>query len=191
MRPASSPTTGPSRAPPTTAGMCIMVALPMSGIGTGMKPRRVAPKNNAMPPMMPATTTCRVLKPNADPPPPPPSSRDPIAMSACPSSSSLVRTLCRTCRVSAPVRIVSTCPGLPLQRRHEAAVGGRPPAVHHHQAARHVGAGLGGEVHDHADHLARLGPTPQHRLRRIGVIPVGVALYLLGERRLHHPRGDG
>ena len=48
------------------AGMCIIVALPMSGIGTGIKPMRVAPRNNAIPPMMPAMTICRVLKPNTE-----------------------------------------------------------------------------------------------------------------------------
>ena len=54
------PTIGPSSTPPTIAGMCMIVALPMSGIGTGMKPSRVTPRNSAMPPMMPATTICLV-----------------------------------------------------------------------------------------------------------------------------------
>ncbi len=63
---------GPSSAPPTIAGMCMIVALPMRGIGTGMKPMRVAPRNSATPPTMPATTICRVLRPKAEPPPLPP-----------------------------------------------------------------------------------------------------------------------
>jgi hypothetical protein len=55
----------------------MIVALPMSGIGTGMKPNRVNPRNSAMPPMMPATTICLVSKRNIEPRP---SLPEPIAM---------------------------------------------------------------------------------------------------------------
>jgi hypothetical protein len=68
IAPVSRPTTGPSSAPPTMAGMCIIVALPMKGIGTGMNPKRVAPKNSATPPITPDMTISRVLKLNMDPP---------------------------------------------------------------------------------------------------------------------------
>jgi hypothetical protein len=84
--PPRRPTTGPSSAPPTIAGMCIMVAFPMRGIGTGIKPRRVAPRNNAMPPIMPLTTICRVSKLNTEPPLLPPEFAATYQTSVCSSA---------------------------------------------------------------------------------------------------------
>ena len=52
------------------AGMCMIVALPIRGIGTGMSPRRVAPRKSATPPTTPATTICRVPSPEVPPLPP-------------------------------------------------------------------------------------------------------------------------
>ena len=142
-----------------------MVALPISGIGTGIKPSRVAPRNNATPPMMPAMTISRVLRSSTEPPLFPPE---------------LAAMLFSFCRLLGPAILytarsictyvwLSNC----LEWRGEPSVGGGPATVHEHEGARDVGAGLRGEVDDHADHLVRLGPAAEDALGGVGVVPVG------------------
>src|SRR5918995_28329 len=63
----------------------------------------------------------------------------------------------------------------------------RPPPKHPPGG----GAGVGGEVDDHPDQLARLRPASEGALVRVGVVPFGAVFDLGGERRLHDPWGNG
>src|SRR5215210_4629215 len=133
--PASSPTMGPSKAPPRIAGTCIIVALP-ARVGTGIKPRRVAPRNTAIPPRMPATTICLVPRLIAEP------CRPPSELVAIP----FLLLLRYQPRREAPLKVSRLIPVLSKgsERRGEAAIGGRPATVDQHERARNVGACLGG-----------------------------------------------
>src|SRR5215211_1899390 len=161
ISPARAPTTGPSRAPPTMAGMCKIVARPET-FGTGIKPSWVAPRKIAIPPSIPAMTICLTSSLKTEPPRPPP------------ESAVMIFSFCRLLRpaILYTGRDIHVRGVGPLEGRREAAVRGGPATVDEHEGARYVGAGIRGEVEDHPDHLVRLGPAAEDALGRVGIVPV-------------------
>src|SRR5918998_1722683 len=107
-------------------------------------------------------TIWRTLSLNTEPR----SSEEPVVISVPPLS--------RPPQVSARSRNLSNH----LQWWVETPVGGRPAAVDEHEGAGHVGAGVRGQVDDHAGHLVRAGPAPQDGLLGVRVPPVGALLDL-------------
>src|SRR5215217_318735 len=177
ISPARAPTTGPSRAPPTMAGMCNMVARPET-FGTGIKPSWVAPRKIAIPPSIPAITICLTSSLKIEPPRLPP---EPAVM------------IFSFCRLPGPAilytgRSICVRNVEPLQRRLKASVCGGPATIDQHEGARDVGAGFRGEVEDHADHLVRHGPAAEDALGGVGVVPVRGVLDLGRQRRLDDSR---
>ena len=163
--------------------MCIMVAFPMRGTGTGIKPIRVAPRNTAIPPRMPATTIRRVSRRNIEP-------RRPSEIVAMPFLLLLRYQPPREAPLKVSVLLIPVL-SKGSQRRGEAAIGGRPATVDQHERARNVGACLGGEVDHRPDEFVWPGLAPEDALRGIGVVPVGVVFDLGGQRRLDYAGGNG
>src|SRR5215211_506973 len=181
ISPARAPTTGPSRAPPTMAGMCKIVARPET-FGTGIKPSWVAPRKIAIPPSIPAITICLTSRLKIEPPRPPPEFAA-MLFSFC----HLLQDQQYYIRAG-----VSACRRIkPLERRCKASVCGCPAAVDQHKGACDVGAGFRGKVEDHPDHLMRHGPAAENALGCVGVVPVGGVFDLCRQGRLDDAGGDG